>query len=104
MLWDMYHNLLQWFLAQVWHRRIFCRVANWNKDKSAFIGRALEKFAQEAHRIGGMSQGRKTGEGQGGEQHTDRNSDRLLHIVMFDFSLAPIWERFQSVDLSKYDH
>jgi len=64
-VWGADHDLLERFLADSRHQSIFCWIAHWDEDKSAFVGGTIEQFSQKAHRIGSMGQGSQAGERQG---------------------------------------
>ena len=61
--------LIQRFLADIGHSRVFSRIANYQHQKRTFVGWAAENFVQESHRAGRMRQRSQPGIMDGGDEY-----------------------------------
>ena len=66
------------------HLGIVGGVADDQVDIGAFVFRATQNLGQKVHGAGGVGQTGQTGVVQRGNQKAGGNTDRLLHIVVFD--------------------
>lgn len=77
-------DALERLAAQIGHHRVRRCISNRDHDVRALVGGTPKQIAQETHRARCMGQRREAREVKRRQQHPDRDTDRLVDIVVLD--------------------
>src|SRR5437868_1377642 len=82
------HNFSERLFGDNRDAAICGRIADGDKDKGPLVRWAIENFGEKAHGAGCVGQRREAGLMQACQQKTNRDTDRLLYIIVLDLARA----------------